>query len=263
MTPQDFKQVWVSKHGVEFFEENFKKTWNLSSYLDETQPTVFFGMYHQDDVVKMASHKGPKIVIWGGNDMQPPQLNYVASLQKQQEIYTWAYPGGFSEVLSLYGIKHKKLYVPLKDYSSFKPILLGENIYVYKGLLGNRPDHYKWNQVVTPLIEVFGRDRIIFADNLPINDLVENVYKKCFTYIKPNPKGGCTTMFELGHMGIRTLGKDHKNLNFFSEYNNIHHLIDLIMEESKYIGKERGDIAKSTQNIFIGREWLTLDFWNE
>jgi hypothetical protein len=38
-------------------------------------------------------------------------------------------------------------------------------------------------------------------------------------------------------------------------------LIELIVEESKYIGKFREDVALNTKNIFTGKEWLTLDFW--
>jgi hypothetical protein len=250
--------------GLNSLKNGFKSKWNLDSYSDNTSPAVFFGMYHQDDVVKMTNHKGPKIIIWGGNDMQHPQLQYVSNLQKTQKIYSWAYPGEFSDVLTKYDIEHKQLYVALKDYSNFSPITLGENIYVYKGYSGNRSSHYKFDEVVNPLIEVFGSDRITFTNDLPIEELIENVYKKCFVYVKPNPKGGCTTMFELGHMGMRTLGNNHKNLDCFSDYqNDIHKLIGLIMEESKYIGKKREDIVSATKGEFTGKEWLTLEFWKK
>ena len=260
---QDFNQVWVSRYGVQFFEQGFKDLWNLESYSDLNKPSIFFGLYHQEDIDKLVNHKGPKILIWGGNDMQPHQLNLISKLQTHQTIYTWAYPGWFSNILSQYKIKHKSLYIPIKDYSPFQSITLGENIYVYKGIHGNRPDHYKWDEVVKPLIEVFGEDRITYSNHLPINSLIEDIYKKCFVYIKPNPKGGCTAMFELGHMGIRTLGVGEFNIDIFSEYTNINNLLDLIMEESKYIGKTRQDVVTSTKNIFVGKEWLTLNFWNE
>ena len=68
-------------------------------------------------------------------------------------------------------------------------------------------------------------------------------------------------MFELAHMGVRTIGKNHKNLDCFTEYSDIPNLLDLIMEESKFIGKTRKDIANSTKEIFTGPEWLDLNFW--
>lgn len=260
---QDFKQAWISKHGVQFFEKNFKKLWNLDYYHDPTQPAIFFGLYHPEDIDKLISHKGPKIIVWGGNDMQSYQLNLISFLQQTQEIYTWAYPGWFSNILSQYKIKHKSLYIAIKDYSEFTPITLGENLYVYKGIHGNRPDHYKWDEVIKPLIEVFGEDRITFTNHLPIDRLIHEIYKNCFVYVKPNPKGGCTTMFELGHMGVRTLGIGNFGIDIFSEYNSIENLIELVIEESKFIGKTREDMALNTKKIFTGKEWLNLNFWNE
>jgi hypothetical protein len=110
-------------------------------------------------------------------------------------------------------------------------------------------------------MKIFGEDRIIFTNHLPINKLIDEIYKNCFVYVKPNPKGGCTTMFELGHMGVRTLGKGKFGIDIFSEYNNFEELAELVMEESKFIGKTREDVVVNTKKIFTGNEWLTLDFW--
>jgi hypothetical protein len=124
---QDFKQVWVS-HGVQFFRKGFENKWGLDTYHNENLPSIFFGMYRPEDFDALNKHKGPKIVIWGGGDMKPSHLQYISSIQTQQEIYSWAYPGEFSDVLTKYNIKHKQLYISLKDYSNFtKP--LGVNVY--------------------------------------------------------------------------------------------------------------------------------------
>jgi len=258
---RDFNQVYVSNVLEQYFGPNFRSRWELGYYSDVNAPSVFLGLYEQSDLERLINHKGQKILIWGGGDMEPPKLRSISDLQKQNRINIWAYPGEFSDLLTSYDIKHKSLHIPLKDYSKFKPITLGENIYVYKGIHGNRPDYFRWNETVDPLIQVFGKDRIIFADHLSMDELTEKVYKNCFVYVKPNPKGGCTTMFELGHMGIRTLGKRHKNLDIFTQYETVEHLIDLIVQESKYIGKVREDVSESVKKSFTGEEWLTLDFW--
>lgn len=260
---KDFKQVYISDT-MEFFKKGYKEKHGLEDYYDVNAPAVFFGMYNAPDVEKMVNHKGPKIITWGGNDMQPYQLKLVADLQKQQQIYTWGYPGAFSDALSAYNIFHKAIYIYYKGYSKlFSPVPLGENIYVYKGAHGNRPDYFKWKEIVEPLQKVFGQDRVIYTSHLPINELVENYYKKCFCFVKPSLKGAGTTMLELAHMGIRTIGKGQKNLDFFTEYNDMNHLIELIMEESKYMGKIRNDIAEYVRNIFTENEWLTLKFWEK
>lgn len=257
----DFRQVHTSNVLEQYFGSNFRSKWTLDYYSDSNKPCIFLGLYEQDDVEKLTAHKGEKILIWGGGDMEPPKLKFISDLQKQQNIFVWGYPGEFSNILSLYGIEHKPLHIPLKDYSNFKPSPLGENIYVYKGIHGNRPEYFRWNEIVGPLIEVFGKDRIISADHLPIEDLVEKVYKNCFVYVKPNPKGGCTTMFELGHMGIRTIGKGHQSLDYFTEYTDIYQLVDLIVEESKHIGQIRTEVADLAKKAFTGEEWLSLSFW--
>jgi hypothetical protein len=259
----DFKQVYTSKVLEQYFGYNFRTKWKLSEYLDTNQPAIFLGLYEHEDVCKLIEHKGPKILIWGGGDMESPKLQFISSLQKEQEIHIWAYPGEFSNTLTNYSIQHKPLYIPLKDYSNFKLTPLGEKIYIYKGIHGDRSDYFKWNEIINPLTEVFGRDSILYADHLPIDDLVQNIYKNCFVYIKPNPKGGCTTMFELGHMGIRTLGKNHKNLDIFTEYDSTQDLIRLVKEESKYIGQIREDVSNSARKAFTGEEWLSLNFWRK
>lgn len=255
-----FQQARVG-FGVKFFEENFLKTWSLKEYSDNASPAIFFGLYDQHDMRVMRDHIGPKIIIWGGADATPKNLTYVSSLQAFQEIYHFTYSGYWSDLLSSYNIKHKVCYIALKDYSSFKPVQLGDKIYLYKGLGGTDILKYKFNEIINPLMEEFGQDRIIHCNNLAINNLIDTVYEKCFVYIKPNPLGGCTTMFELGHMGIRTIGKGLKDLPCFTEYQDISDLINLIKKESEYIGQKRIDIANMTRNTFTGKEWLNLDYW--
>ena len=68
-------------------------------------------------------------------------------------------------------------------------------------------------------------------------------------------------MWELAHMGRRTIGLGFPELEYSTEFSNIENLIDLIVEESKYIGKIRPDVANSVKNLFLGDEWLSLDFW--
>ena len=37
--------------------------------------------------------------------------------------------------------------------------------------------------------------------------------------------------------------------------------VPVVVEESKYIGQVREDIANSLNNHFLGNEWLTFKFW--
>lgn len=263
---KNFTQVYISP-ALKDFEKDFKSKWRLDNYNDINAPLVFFGMYGQGDVNIFLQHKGPKIVIWGGNDMHPPQLNLVKQHVDFGNTFTFAPPGEFNETLTKFNIKHKTCYIPNKDYSQFKATPLGENIYIYMGRPDNpRLDYFKFNEIVSPLIQVFGEDRVKWVaknekQTLPMDKLVEKYYNDCFVFVKPNSRGGATSMYDLAHMGRKTIGKGESNLPHFIEYSDIHNLIDLIVEESKYIGKVREDVATSLNSHFLGNEWLTLDFW--
>lgn len=263
---EQFTQTYVSP-ALNHFKENFKNKWGLEDYNDKNAPLVFFGMYGQQDVNVFLEHKGPKIVVWGGNDMHAPQLNLVKDYVDKGDAFTFAPPGEFDRTLNQFNIKHKVVYIPNKDYSKFKTTPLGENIYIYMGQPGNpRLDYFKYNEVVDPLIQVFGKDRVKWVvqnepTTLSMDQLIEKYYNDCFVYIKPNERGGATTMYDLAHMGRKTIGKGEVNLPHFIEYSDLNNLIDLVVEESKYIGKVREDVANGLKNHFLGNEWLNINFW--
>mgnify|MGYP001465524149 CR=1 FL=1 len=251
------KQVYFTKT-LNFFKKDFLKRWGLKEYNNPNEPSLFVGLYSKEDVNTFINHKSYKVLYFGGNDLQPPQLEIVS---KSPKTFCIGYGGDWLyKTLDAYKILYTELRILLKDFSSFTPTPLGENIYVYKGLLGNRHDHYKWNDVVKPLQEVFGKDRIIYADNISLTELHEKYYNNSFVYLRPNPKGGGTAMFELGHMGRRTISNDHSRFSICSGYKDISSIIDLIMEESKKIGTIQPQIAEELKSMFDHEgNWLNLN----
>jgi hypothetical protein len=254
-------QIYISKTLEAAFGENFRKKWNLSKYDNPNLPSVFLGLYTQDDFETILNHKAKFVLIWGGGDIRDYSLNIVKKLIDSNRGYTCAFPGHFSNVLSDFKIPHRQFYIEIKDYSEFQPVPLGDKIYVYRGWKGNREAYFKWKETVSPLIESFGEDRIIFTHNTDITNLRENFYTNCFVYVKPTPKGGCTTMFELGYMGRKTIGAGEFNLPNFIEYKNSKSLIQLIEKEEKKIGKLDLETPFDLKSKFIDSRWLDLKFW--
>jgi hypothetical protein len=81
-------------------------------------------------------------------------------------------------------------------------------------------------------------------------------------YIKPNEKGGCTTMFEMAYMGRKTIGLGFENCEFFSTYKNTNNLIQQIEDESKKIGKINYKTSESIKNTFISdNSWLYSNYY--
>jgi hypothetical protein len=245
------------------FGESFRKKWNLSKYSDPNAPSIFFGLYKEDDIQTLVQHNSHSIVIWGGADMRPQHLEIVKSLVLSGRCSTVAYPGEFSKILAKHQIPHKSFYFAIKDFSGLSPVPLGDKIYVYRGIKGTRPDYFQWEKVVVPLIDFFGKDRVIFTDNLEFQELVKSFYSKAFIYVKPTPKGGCTSMFELGCMGIKTVGMGHFPLPNFIQYRNLTHLIRIITKESKKIGTIQTGVSNQTFEVLNQSNWLDLDFWKK
>lgn len=251
------KQVYFS-NTLNFFKDDFLKRWGLKEYNNPNEPSLFVGLYNNEDVNNFKNHNSYKVLYFGGADLQPPQLEIVS---KSPKTFCIGYGGDWLyKSLDTYKIPYTNLRILLKDFSNFTPTPLGENIYVYKGFLGNRVHHYKWEEIIKPLQQVFGKDRIIYTQNISLNELKENYYKDCFVYVRPNPSGGGTAMFELGHMGRRTLTNQHTDFSICSGFKNINELLDLIMEESKKIGTLQPQVAEELKSMFDHKgEWLNLN----
>lgn len=264
MNKKDFTQLYISP-ALSHFKKGFQEKWNLVDYYDINLPAIFFGMYGQQDVDYFLNHRGYKIIVWGGNDMHPPQLEIAKQEILKRKTFTYSPPGEFSDTLTNFHIPHKITYIPNKDYSSFTPTPLGENIYVYLGQPDNiRLEYFEFENIVQPLMYVFGENRVKWVKEdktLTINELKEKYYNDCFVFVKPNKRGGATSMYELAHMGRRTIGKGQIDMSNFTEFKDLDDLINLIVEESKYIGQIREDIHNDIKNIFIGDEWLNLNYW--
>lgn len=258
---RDFNQVYISPVLETYFGDGFRKKWNLKKYHDKNSPCVFVGLYRPKDIQTFLNHNSYRILNWGGGDMLPKQLNLVSNLINDGRTFTHAYPGFFSNLLKKHKIKHKKIYISYKSYSCFEPNVLGDKIYIYKGIHGDKSEYYKWDKIINPLIDSFGEKSIIYTDHTSIDDLKKNYYDKSFVYVKPNERGGCTTMFELGHMGRKTIGIGHEGLPNFIKYNDIDDMIKKIELEKINIGKIMEDVSEKTKKIFTNEEWLNLNFW--
>lgn len=254
-------QVYISSTLEQHFGDNFRHKWNLLKYNNINEPAIFFGLYTDIDIQKLLNHKGISIIIWGGGDMKNDNLMIVKELILKNKAYTFVYPGTLSDDLKKLSIPHKSFYFAVKDYNNFKPNILGDKIYVYRGINGNRSKYFQWDSDIIPIIDFFGTNNVIYTDKIDITNLKKNYYDKSFVFIKPNIKGGCTTMFEMGCMGRKTIGRGKFDLLNFKTYNNTQEVIKIIEQESKYVGKIREDVSSYTHSILSNDDWLRLDFW--
>lgn len=254
---RDFNQAYVSNI-LPHFKKGFMDKWGFEEYTDPTRPAVFLGLYSPEDIQIFKNHKSYKILHFGGNDFHPSQIEIV---KNSPNTFLVGY-GWLGEGLLKNNLSYKEIIIPLKSYDEFIPTPLGENIYIYKGLHGNRPEYFKWDEVIKPLQQFFGEDRIIYTEFKSIEELKKDYYNNCFVYVKTNDRGGSTTMWELGHMGRKTISFNQGNLPNVLNFNTLDDIIQHIMEESTKIGTIQEEVAKQTYDVMINSDkWLNIDYY--
>lgn len=256
----DFTQAHVSFMVKQYFEEGFRSRWKLEEYSDPNKPCVFFGLYTEEDRNIFLNHKSYSIVIWGGGEFNDANILLAANKEKSILIgYGW-----MIEKYKTLGIPYQKVILPVKDYSMFKPSPLGDKVYVYAGIHGNRHGYFKWDSMIKPLFKEYGEDKFIFTSYRDIDELIEEYYNNCFLYIKPNEKGGSTAMWELGLMGRKTVANSQGSLPNVIEYSTIDDIKKTIDTEAKKIGTIQDTLAKEVNNCLMNtNEWLNLTYYEE
>ena len=124
-----------------------------------------------------------------------------------------------------------------------------------------------------------------------MEDLIDQVYRNAFVFIKPNELGGNSAMWELAHMGRRTIGSgmyEAPNLldarlkygrhgwkglfrtrkgdaNYPTKgvvgYEDLDAVVRLIEKEAEHIGRVNEKLIEETRGLFRTIPWKRMDFW--
>lgn len=250
---QRIEQVCMAP-SLEFFKKEFLNKYNLSEYHDTSKPVLFFGCTGNLEMIN--NHVGYKIILPAYPSDYPKITNYDKTIFICSDNYILP-----SNVI------RKSITPEIKDYSLFKPNILGDKIYLYSGFKNG------WNHT-RPLLNEIQKNinyEIITTSHLDLKDyydiryLKENFYDKCFLNINLTEGFGLSTVIELGLMGRKTLFKpivknniQRLEFNSFINYDNLEDVINIISDESKKIGTIQNSIKE--HNV-IGDDWLYLDFY--
>jgi hypothetical protein len=247
------KQALVAQQ-ILFFKENFLNSWDLQEYYNPNEPCVFFGGKELSKYIQ--DHNSVKIVISATPD-DIPDFNIVTN-RKDMFIIGPSKPTIPSEIVC------KDILIPIKDYSLFKPNILGDKIYFYSGFKNGYDEYNKNKQAITQIESQTGYEIITTShsnlkDFFDINYLKTNFYDKSFLNLNLSQDGNhLTTAIELGMMGRKTImKKNYQNFSFMIDYVDLENIISIIKEESKKIGT----IQPSIDAHSVGTEWLDLNYW--
>lgn len=242
---------------VIFFRENLIKRYNFSEYKSKEEPTLFFGIYNQVDLIN--NHKGYKIVylaspVDGGklSWITPSEKLYV----KDDKIL---HGNNLIDIPSVYQKKH--IIFETKPYNKFQPNSLGKKVYVYLGSEGRKNNEFAFERIKkiqdkSPFDFIYGMTQ---PNNsfYPEDYIKENWYDNCFVNINLSHYNGLQSMVELAFMGRKTIAKFHRDFPCVIKYENDEHILELINNESKKIGTTQPAINVHT----VKDEWLDIGWW--
>lgn len=241
---------------IQFFEKGFMDRWGFKEYYDSEKPAVFFGLegLHK----KYENHKGYKIYL----PSTPEECMSLKRLKNHEKtILLWGDTEVHKEINFL---KYTSDIVELKDYSIFKPNIIGDKIYYYSGFKNGWSGH--WGESVIKEIqknidfELITTNHNNIKEYYDIDSLKTNYYDKTFLNLNLSENNGMTTVIEMGLMGRKTITmRDYNSYKYQSIINcvNIEDILKQINIESKKIGTIQEKIDVHT----LGNEWLSLDFW--
>jgi hypothetical protein len=231
---------------VSFFRDKFSSRWNLQDLTDTNAPALFIGVYNQDDIDAVNAHQGFKVLMITHilphcfNSLSPANLWIMRGNNMPCDVDQTKY-------------KVKSVNVQMKDYSKFKPTVLGDKIYCYLGDWAQK-DYYKYSlaEQLKSLVKhefIYGFIDKSKPETLTDEYLINEIYAKCFVNLQMSTHGGRVGAIEMGYMGRNTI--------FSSSVDEIVKRINL---ESSKIGTIQQSVIEPN---FFNDEWKRLSFWNE
>ena len=246
--------------GIKLFREGFKKKWGLVDYYNQDLPSVFLGIYTDEDIVRIRNHRGIKIIVFAGRDISKAPL-----FEHEKNLYIFCNELLFKDKLGEY-IKKKvvKFYpnaLALKDYSIFKPTPLGTKIYCYQRKRKESSRQQLNYALIERLMKRFGEEMFLIGYlGHSIETMIEKYYKPSFINIQLDLIAGHTSALEMAHMGRRNIS-NYPN-PFCIPYQTEDDIIKTIESERTRIGRIQNEVSKQAQQaLFESEDWLDTDYW--
>jgi len=255
---RDFGQCHVGPH-IQFFGKAFMERWKFRPYTCGNNPVVFFGVNGQHELIN--NHRGPKIIITSGPD-DLPDWNI---LKNRENLFLLSSVDKLSKPIPS-DVLFKREMIEMKDFSMFKPNVLGNKIYAYTGTHTWHVNHYLKNELQDRLpYELIYKTHDSVNDYYDLKYLKENYYDKSFMCINLQPGLGMTTVRELALMGRKVAMNPINYIHSFGkaclpfEFNHpTKGLINIIKEEAKKIGTIQPSINLHT---LTDDRWLYMDYY--
>lgn len=248
-----------------FFREAFLLKFNLLPYLSRYEPVIFFGCYRKN-FEQVFKHKGLCVIIWAGSDslnlIREPAL--VNILKKKPNIRHIAISSFISHDLTLVGLPHKVIPIIPFDNSDFKPVKLGNKVYVYSAHL--KPEVYNYS-LAKKIMRNMPDVEFITCHAKPPQSVpraqIKNVYKECGLGLRLTEHDGMSnTVIELGLMGRKCIWNGNApNAIPWKNIIDVCQTIRTELAKPKIIDYDTADQVKSF--ISINNKFLNTEFYEK
>lgn len=249
----------IAGNTVSFFKNNFIERWKLSDYSDINKPLFFFGFVGTENIFE--NHRSWKVIFPSEpNDL--PDFTVLKNVKNTVLLVDSKLPENFylpDEVIV------KNIVLEIKDYSKFKPTILGDKIYYYSGFTHWSPNPKNFIKDVQSKInyEIITTEHSSLSDYYNIDYLIESFYNKCFVSINFSHEfighsSGMTTCRELGLMGRKTITgyNPYSYPCLIKTSYSVESVVESINAESKKINTLQNSINAHNYSI----EYLDVDY---
>lgn len=266
---------------IAFLEEN-RKAYNLKEYNDDYSPSIFYGIYREEDVRAIEKNKSLKLVIFCGGDVNHDvpligntnlrsaiiieKIKRIAAIPKVRFISISSF---ISQSLQKISIPYKQIPYMGVDLNLYKASSKGNCIYLYT----SPPESFVYGEeLYIKLMEKYSNIKFIvtcckyYYDQYvnfnkemkhdmkcyDKNTLINEIYPKCFIGLRLTKHDGLAgTVQELGLLGIKSIhnGTSPSSLN----YKNFDDICKHIDNEMKTIGTTDNELAQKVKT------YLTMD----
>ena len=289
MVPKNIKikQIYMNKNLKITFFQDIIKMYDLEEYHDPYAPSLFYGLFNNDDISILEKNKSMKLIVWVGGDINT-HIKRIPSLAAMLRK-------NLDRILKVPKIRHVSIssfirtsltnlnlsfkMVPFMGivFDKYKPIPKGPCIYLYTSL---GAEDYYGQDLYVKLMEQYKNIKFIVGccqlsyqsiiknkmpakyniKYYPKEELVNNIYPQCFVALRLTDHDGLSgTVQELGLMGIKSIhnGCSPSALN----YKNFDDICQHVETEMKTIGHIDVVLAQKVKKyLTIDESFLTTDF---
>ena len=198
-------QIYISKSLNHL--DRICKIYNLKLYNNIHNSSLFFGIYHNEDIEKLKNHKGNKFIIWGGTDCDinsEKRMKKINKVKKIPNIIHYSISDDIENRLNKINLKSIRIDLNIVDNVKFNKVVnYGNKIYIYNGLTIGQEEKYnkKIYEIITNKLQEY---EYIYSNNLNLkNSEISKIYKQCFIGLRLTENdGNANTVQEFKSMNI-------------------------------------------------------------